>query len=95
MPFGEPYFYFMLIRIISFELHNTLIFKTKDFVTGSAKTLHVCMQNLTYFRALKSNNFHIIWCNNAEISLSVQKSSSFILVQRNQKLAELLGSKIS
>ena len=37
------------------------------YVTGSAKTLHVRMQILTYFRTLKSHNFHVIDYNLVKI----------------------------
>ena len=34
-----------------------------SYVTGSMKTLHACMQILTYFGIFKSHNFYTTGCN--------------------------------
>ena len=41
-------------------------------MTGSAKTLHVRVQILTFFTILKCHNLSIIWCSIVEILVSVQ-----------------------
>ena len=60
-------------------------------MTGSVKILHVGAQVFTYFYNFKCHNFHIIWGSIVEILVSVQKSPSVILVEKNQKSVALLG----